>query len=191
MNSSMQKIKVHVESEKEREKHRVTPPLVSEHHKPNLSSTKKSEGEKNLVMLGTKSEMREFNKDPNLVHFVLLYKDALLLTNNMNFLPSGVSCVLQEFSYVFLTEVPAGLPLIRGIEYQIDLIPSVTLPNRPPYHTNPEEMKEIQKQVQEILSKGYVRESLRPSAVPLSLVPKKDDTWCMCIDCRVINNITI
>ena len=72
----------------------MTPPSVSERHKPNLSGTKKSEGDKNLVMLATKSEMREFSKDPNLVHFVLLYKDALLLTNQVTFLPSGVSCVL-------------------------------------------------------------------------------------------------
>ena len=118
-------------------------------------------------MQATKSEMREFSKDRNLVHFVLLYKDALLLTNDMTSLPSSVSCVLQEFSDVFPTEVPAGLPPIRGIEHQIDLIPGATLPNRPRYRTNPEETKEIQKQVQELLSKGYVRESLSPCVIPV------------------------
>jgi hypothetical protein len=102
-----------------------------------------------------------------------------------------VSTIFQEFDNVFPEEVPTGLPLLRGIEHQIDLIPGATLPNRSPYRTNPDETKEIQKQVQALLDKWYIRVSLSPCAVPIILVPKKDGTWCMCVDCRAINNITI
>ncbi|KAK1694757.1 hypothetical protein QYE76_011454 [Lolium multiflorum] len=98
---------------------------------------------------------------------------------------------MKEFSDVFPEEVPAGLPPLRGIEHQIDLIPGASLPNRAPYRTNPKETKEIQKQVQALLDKGYIRISLSPCAVPVILVPKKDGTWRMCVDCRAINNITI
>jgi hypothetical protein len=63
--------------------------------------------------------------------------------------------------------------------------------NRAPYRTNPKEIKEIQCQVQELLEKGYVRESLSPCVVSFILVPKKDGSWCMYLDYRAINNITI
>ena len=45
------------------------------------------------------------------------------------------------------------------------------------------------RQVQELLDKGYICESLSPYAVPIILVPKKDGTSRMCADCRGINNI--
>jgi hypothetical protein len=102
-----------------------------------------------------------------------------------------VANILQEYADVFPNEVPAGLPPLRGIEHQIDLIPGASLPNRAPYRTNPEETKEIQRQVQELLDKGYVHESLSPCVVLVILVPKKDGSWHMCVDCKAINNITI
>ncbi|KAL0455502.1 UNVERIFIED_CONTAM: Transposon Ty3-G Gag-Pol polyprotein [Sesamum latifolium] len=96
----------------------------------------------------------------------------------------------KDYEDVFPDEIPPGLPPIRGIEYQIDFMPGASLPNHPAYRTNPEETKEIQRQIQDWMAKGYVRESLSPCAVSVLLVPKKDGTWRMCVDYRVINNIT-
>ena len=98
---------------------------------------------------------------------------------------------MHEYAAVFPTDLPPGLPPLRGIEHQIDLIPGASLPNRAPYRTNPDETKEIQRQVQTLLDKGYIRESLSPCSVPVLLVPKKDGSWRMCVDCRAINNITV
>uniref|UniRef100_A0A2N9HIB0 Reverse transcriptase n=1 Tax=Fagus sylvatica TaxID=28930 RepID=A0A2N9HIB0_FAGSY len=97
----------------------------------------------------------------------------------------------QEFEDVFPEEMPNELPPIRGIEHQIDFVPGAAIPNRPAYRSNPEETKELQRQVEDLMSKGYVRESMSPCAVPVLLVPKKDGTWRMCVDCRAINNITV
>jgi hypothetical protein len=129
--------------------------------------------------------------NPYQVLFVLVNKDVLISADDITSLPSDVADLLQDFEDVFPQETPAGLPPIRGIEHQIDLIPGAALPNRPPYRTNPEETKEIQRQVQELLDKGFVRESLSPCAVPVILVPKKDGSWRMCVNCRAINNITV
>ncbi|XP_020400961.1 uncharacterized protein [Zea mays] len=142
-------------------------------------------------MLATKSELREVKNNPYQVLFVLVNKEVLISLNDITSLPSVVADLLRDFEDVFPQETPAGLPPIRGIEHQIDLIPGAALPNRPPYRTNLEETKEIQRQVQELLDKGFVRESLSPCVVPVILVPKKDGSWRMCVDCRAINNITV
>jgi len=146
---------------------------------------------KGYCLLATKSDINELIASTSFA-YALVCKDALISIHDMQHsLPPAVANILQEYSDVFPSEIPAGLPPIRGIEHQIDLIPGASLPNRAPYRTNPEETKEIQRQVQELLDKGYVRESLSPCAVPVILVPKKDGTWRMCVDCRAINNITI
>ncbi|XP_027915879.1 uncharacterized protein LOC114175299 [Vigna unguiculata] len=77
---------------------------------------------------------------------------------------------LMDYKDVFPASVPDGLPPLRGIEHHIDLIPGAALPNRPAYRSNPQETKEIEKQVTELMSKGWVRDSMSPCAVPV--------IWC-------------
>ena len=95
--------------------------------------------------------------------------------------------IFQEFDDVFPQELLPGLPPLHGIEHRIELIPGAPLPNRAAYRTNPEETREIEKQIRDLLDKGYVRESLSPCAVPVILGPKQDSSLRMCMDCRPIN----
>ena len=99
--------------------------------------------------------------------------------------------LLKEFGDVFPKDTPHGLPPLRGIEHQIDLIPGASLPNKPAYRSNLEETKEIQRQVESLMEKGWVRESLSPCAMLVILVPKKDGTLRICTNCRSINNIIV
>jgi hypothetical protein len=81
-----------------------------------------------------------------------MYKEAFLCTNDLvGALPSDIVSLLQKFEDVFPEEVPYGLSQIQGIEHQIDFIPGASIPNRPAYKSNPEETKELQRQVGELL----------------------------------------
>jgi hypothetical protein len=122
----------------------------------------------------------------------LVYKESYLNLDETNqSLSSLAVSLLQEFEDVFPKEMPNELPPIRGIEHQIDFVPEAAIPNQPTYRSNPEETKELQRQIEDLMSKGYVRESMSPCAIPVLLVPKKDGTWKMCVDYRAINNITV
>ena len=139
-------------------------------------SKEKKEKQKNKSLVARTSKVRQALY-ANRPIIVLMCKGAYLATNELNpSLPSVFVSLLQEFEDLFPEEIPSGLPPIRGIEHQIDFIPGASIPNRPAYRTNPSETKEIQRQVEELLAKGYVRESLSPCSVPVILVPKKDGT---------------
>ncbi|KAF8052299.1 hypothetical protein N665_1574s0001 [Sinapis alba] len=104
---------------------------------------------------------------------LLVFKETLITnTDSTPDYPCELVSLLQEYEDVFSADNPTGLPPIRGIEHQIDFVPGSTLPNRPAYRTNLVETKELQKQVEELLEKGHIRETMSPCAVPVLLVPK-------------------
>jgi hypothetical protein len=146
---------------------------------------------KGPVLLATKVDLGELT-DHSLDEYAFLCTPVLFSSDDTPpTMPPSVTNLSQEYSDIFPKDVPAGLPPLRGIQHPIDLIPGASLPNHAAYRTNPEETKEIQCQVQELLDKGYVHESLSPCVVHVLLVSKKDCSWHMWVDCRAINNIMI
>jgi len=105
---------------------------------------------------------------------LLVYQEALFCV------PSIVKVLLQEFKDVFPDDIPSGLPSIRGIEHQIDFVTGASIPNRPAYRSNLEETKNLQRQMRELMSKGYIRESMGPCVVLVLLVLKKQKLTNVC-----------
>ena len=106
-------------------------------------------------------------------------------------LPIEIQEMLEKYCDIIVDDLPNELAPIRRISRHIDLIPGESLPNKAAYRMTPAKNEEVKKQVQELLDKGLIRESLSPCAVPTVLSPKKDGGWRMCTDLGAINKITI
>ncbi|GJR01096.1 putative reverse transcriptase domain-containing protein [Tanacetum coccineum] len=86
--------------------------------------------------------------------------------------------VVREFLEVFLEDLP-GLPPVRQVEFQIDLIPGATPVVRAPYRLAPSEMKELSNQLQELADRGFIPPSTSPWGAPVLFVKKKDGSFRM------------
>eukprot|EP00253_Pinus_taeda_P026745 PITA_26745 len=116
---------------------------------------------------------------------------TVLLHTGITDLPIEIQQMLEEFTDIVVDDLPDKLPSKRSISHRIDFILGASLPNKAAYRMSPKDNEEIRKQVQELLDKGLIRESLSPCVVPIVLAPKKGGEWWMCTDSRAINKITI
>ena len=98
--------------------------------------------------------------------------------------------VVREFSDVFPDDIE-GLPPEREVEFTIDLIPRTEPISIPLYRMAPAELRELKAQLEELLSKGFIRPSIFPWGAPVLFVKKKDGSLRLCIDYRQLNRVTI
>ena len=98
--------------------------------------------------------------------------------------------VVREFPDVFPDDI-IGLPLDREMEFTIDLIPGTEPISIPPYRMAPVELRELKAQLEELLSKGFIRPSISPWGAPVLFVEKRDGSLRLCIDYRQLNRVTI
>nr|GFC34629.1 hypothetical protein [Tanacetum cinerariifolium] len=66
--------------------------------------------------------------------------------------------IICKFPDVFPEDFP-GLPSPRQVEFKIELVPGAAPVARAPYRLAPSEMKELAKQLQELLDNGFIRPS--------------------------------
>ena len=80
--------------------------------------------------------------------------------------------VVREFPYVFPDDI-AGLPPEREVEFTIDLIPGTKPISIPPYRMAPAELRELKAQLEELLSRGFIRPSISPWGAPVYFCEKE------------------
>ncbi|GKD40319.1 putative reverse transcriptase domain-containing protein, partial [Tanacetum coccineum] len=97
---------------------------------------------------------------------------------------------VRDFLEVFTEDLP-GLPHMRQVEFQIDLVPSSAHVARAPYRLAPSELQELSTQLQELSDKGFIRPSSLPWGAPVLFVKKKDGSFWMCINYHKLNKLTV
>lgn len=100
-----------------------------------------------------------------------------------------VQSILDQFTHLF-TE-PVDLPPHRSCDHSIPLISGSQPVSIRRYRYSPSLKSEIEKQVSELLQSGFIRPSTSPFSSPVLLVRKKDHSWWMCIDYRMLNALTV
>ncbi|GBG76143.1 hypothetical protein CBR_g21891 [Chara braunii] len=96
-----------------------------------------------------------------------------------------IAKLLEEFKD--LTESPTGV-VPRPIQHRIEIEPGSRTPKGAVSRMSP---RELQKQLDELLEKGWIRPSSSPFGAPVLFVPKKEGQFRMCIDYRGLNAIIV
>nr|GEW56442.1 reverse transcriptase domain-containing protein [Tanacetum cinerariifolium] len=73
--------------------------------------------------------------------------------------------VVRDFLEVFHDDL-SGLPPVREIEFQIELVPRAMPVAKSPHHLTPSELKELSGQLKELQDKGFIRPSSSPWGAP-------------------------
>jgi hypothetical protein len=144
-----------------------------------------------ILLMSGKELLTEMEKNEDPQFFVVRKPRIVLTSTRMDDFPDEIQELLGEFVDIIMDELPRSLPPMRSVSHHIDLIPRASFANKVAYRLTPQENKEVKRQVQDLLDKGLVRESLSPCVVPMVLSPKNDGGWRMCTVSRVINKITI
>jgi hypothetical protein len=115
---------------------------------------------KSCAMLATRSDIFVPTTVDVPFHALVCRQVLFLLDILTAPLPRTITNLLQEFKDVFAAKIPSGLPPLRGIEHQIDLIPGATLPNRAAYRTNPKRLRESNDKSKSFWTTGMYEKAL-------------------------------
>lgn len=99
--------------------------------------------------------------------------------------------LMKDFPSVFKDKL-SGLPPVREDFAHVINVPEDAKPiNRPPFRMSPAKLDELQRQLNELSSLGFIRPSSSPWGAPVLFVKKKNGEMRMCIDYRAINKLII
>jgi len=98
--------------------------------------------------------------------------------------------VVEEFPEVFLDDI-TNLPPEREVEFAIDLMLGTSPISIAPYRMSASELGKLKKQLEELLEKQFIWQSVSLWGAPVLLVKKNDGSMRLCMDYRQVNKVTI
>jgi hypothetical protein len=101
---------------------------------------------------------------------------------------SQLNALLEQYDEVFAA--PSDGAHIDNVPQCIQIAPDSKPPDRPAFRLSMRERQEVEKQVAELLAKGWTSPSNSNYGAPVLFVPKPDGSMRMCIDYRALNKIT-
>ncbi|GJP59640.1 hypothetical protein CLOP_g8021, partial [Closterium sp. NIES-67] len=105
--------------------------------------------------------------------------------------PPNLAELIRKYPEIFPDDLPTGLPPSRPEDHRIELEPGAQPTVQRQFRLSQPELDELQQQLDYLMTKGFIRPSTSPYAAPILFTPKKDGGFCMCIDYRALNRITI
>lgn len=113
------------------------------------------------------------------------------VTDEKSSMHPSASKLVQEYSDVFPSDLPVGLPPRRAVDHKIELESGAAPAFRGVIRLSTFELDELKKQLQDLTDHGFIQPSKSPWGAPVLFVKKKDGTFRLCIDYRALNKLTI
>ena len=109
-------------------------------------------------------------------------------TNPATVLPEHYKEFLKVFSQKEANKLPLHHP---GVDHTIKMQPGTQPPARPLYGMSRDELQVLKKNLEENLSKGFIRASSSPAAAPVLFVKKPGGNLWFCVDYHDLNALTV
>ncbi len=106
--------------------------------------------------------------------------------------PTKIPAKYFDYTDVFFSELAMELPEnIRMNEHTIELIKGKQPPYKPIYTLSLVELETLKAYIKTHLKTGFIRPSKSPADTPILFNKKSDNSVCLYVDYRGLNNLTI
>ncbi len=143
----------------------------------------------NTISLG---EFRRSAKEKGTQVFAVVVND--IETNHENFGQATddpeLGKIIEQFSDVFQSQLPPGLPPIRTVDHAIETDPDAKIPYRRLFKLSPQELKATREYIADNLENGRIRLSKSPYGAPLFFAKHENRPLRAVVDYRMLNKIT-
>lgn len=161
------------------------------HMRPNRTLEAQDEALADLHLLSYHAAQKALHKTPDQVQLYIIRdkKETKSQSGLPKIIDTRYEPVVKRYRELFREELPEKLAKERDIKHEIDTGDARPV-NLPSYHLSQDHRIEQEAQIQSLLEKGLIRPSSSAWGFPVLFVPKPGGKWRMCIDYRMLNNLT-